>query len=172
MSSGDIWSTGAFAFESPLKDLLDTQNYTLEDLLAEDELLQELRGLHPTLVSYFSKEENVAGLIRYLVDPPITFQEFLFTKAKQKEHENKIEHPDEMADTSKNERSSADDTSQSGWLLEKTSEAIREEVDGDQNPREEFENISIRFPYMACEVICCEISNILDMIVDGCVPSN
>lgn len=172
MSSGDIWSTGAFAFESPLKDLLDTQNYTLEDLLAEDELLQELRGLHPTLVSYFSKEENVTGLIRYLVNPPITFQEFLFTNAVNKNNENRNETHDDVHDKSKDEKSSSDDTSQSGWLLEKTSEPIDEDADEDMTPREEFENISIRFPYMACEVICCEISNVLDIIVDGYVSSH
>jgi hypothetical protein len=172
MSSGDIWSTGAFAFESPLKDLLETQNYTLEDLLAEDELLQELRGLHPTLVSYFSKEENVTGLIRYLVNPPITFQDFLFSKATQKESENKKESHGDTSDESKDTKSSVDDTSQSGWLLEKTSEAIHEKVDEELNPREEFENISIRYPYMACEVICCEIFNVIDIILNGYVRSH
>ena len=34
---GDIWSTGVFAFESPLKDLLDANDYTLDDLLEQDE---------------------------------------------------------------------------------------------------------------------------------------
>ena len=44
-SCGDIWSSmGALSFASPMKDLLDTGNYTIDDLLAEDELLQELRG--------------------------------------------------------------------------------------------------------------------------------
>eukprot|EP00957_Ditylum_brightwellii_P048866 3707549-Ditylum_brightwellii.AAC.1 len=59
---GDIWSTGAFSFESPLKDLLDAGSYTLEDLLGEDELLQELRGMHPQLIEFFSREETVEGL--------------------------------------------------------------------------------------------------------------
>ena len=59
---GDIWSTGVFAFESPLKDLLDSNDYTLDDLLEQDELLQELRGLHPQLIDYFGAEEAVAGL--------------------------------------------------------------------------------------------------------------
>ena len=43
--TGDIWMNGAFTFDSPLKDLLDSEEYTLEQLLAEDELLQEMRGL-------------------------------------------------------------------------------------------------------------------------------
>ena len=65
--AGDIWSTGAFSFESPLKDLLDGGEYTTEDLLAQDELLQELRGLHPTLTQYFGTEQAVTQLLQYVV---------------------------------------------------------------------------------------------------------
>ena len=62
---GDIWSTEAFSTAtssnnnnnsssmSPLHDLLDTGNYSLLDLLAQDELLQELRGCEPRLMAYF-----------------------------------------------------------------------------------------------------------------------
>jgi len=67
---GDIWSTGVFGFDSPLKDLLDSEDYTLDDLLEQDELLQELRGLHPQLIDYFGAEEAVAGLVRHIVRPP------------------------------------------------------------------------------------------------------
>ena len=68
--SMDIWSTGAFSFESPLKDLLDSGDYTLEQLLAEDELLQELRGLHPMLMQYFSTERNLTKLLLYVTQQP------------------------------------------------------------------------------------------------------
>eukprot|EP00978_Attheya_sp_CCMP212_P005544 scaffold12435_cov51-Attheya_sp.AAC.5 len=64
---GDIWSTTAFAFDSPLKDLLDSENYTLEQLLEEDELLQELRSMHPRLVNYFSDPETVERLLRMML---------------------------------------------------------------------------------------------------------
>jgi len=66
---GDIWSTGAFSFESPLKELLDSGNYTMEQLLAEDELLQELRGVHPQLIQFFSTPEAVTNLVKYVILP-------------------------------------------------------------------------------------------------------
>mmetsp|Transcript_12884 Transcript_12884/g.19510 ORF Transcript_12884/g.19510 Transcript_12884/m.19510 type:complete len:1179 (-) Transcript_12884:250-3786(-) len=69
----DIWSSGILTFDSPLKDLLDTNNYTLEDLLDEDELLQEVKGCHPQLKSFFNEERNVAGLIKCLLRPPPHF---------------------------------------------------------------------------------------------------
>ncbi len=71
----DIWSSGILTFDSPLKDLLDTNNYTLEDLLDEDELLQEVKGCHPQLKSFFNEESNVAGLIRCLLRTPPPFSE-------------------------------------------------------------------------------------------------
>jgi len=72
---GDIWSTEAFSYytsyQSPLKTLLDSNSYTLQQLLAQDELLQELRGCEVKLIEYFSKEEVVAELVQVLmVDVP------------------------------------------------------------------------------------------------------
>ena len=68
--NGDIWCNGAFDFESPLKDLLESGDYNMEQLLAEDELLQELRGMHPQLIDFFSSEEAVSRLIQYIIIPP------------------------------------------------------------------------------------------------------
>jgi len=72
---GDIWSTEAFSYytsyQSPLKTLLDSNSYTLCELLKQDELLQELRGCEIKLIEYFSKEEVVAELVQTLmVDVP------------------------------------------------------------------------------------------------------
>jgi hypothetical protein len=68
----DIWSTGILTFESPLKDLLESEEgYTLEDLLNQDELLQEVKGCHPQLKQFFSQEENVADLVRCLIRSPL-----------------------------------------------------------------------------------------------------
>lgn len=99
---GDIWSTGAFSFESPLKDLLDSNNYTMEQLLDEDELLQELRGCHETLQTFFGTNRAVTQLIQFVTRP----------------------RPDQT-------------------------------------------NSSVRYPYMACEIICCEIDPILDALMEG-----
>ena len=72
---GDIWSTEAFSYytsyKSPLKTLLDSNSYTLNQLLAQDELLQELRGCEVKLINYFNKEDVVAELLQVLlVDVP------------------------------------------------------------------------------------------------------
>ena len=124
----DIWSTGAFSFESPLKDLIDSGDYSLEQLLGEDELLQELRGMHPQLVDFFGKEAAVQTLVEHIImlaEKPVEDAKELggdegLETAKQKEH--------------------------------------------DEDCRK---LVTIRYPYMACEVICCEITSIVDALVDG-----
>ena len=268
MTSGDIWSSGAFAFESPLKDLLDSLDYSLEDLLQEDELLQELRGLHPQLITFFSSEENVAQLVKCLVmPPPPPFEETVTVVEVSIDVDVAVDvTPDQIIagddvgdETNENEWSEADEAeadkdetednindngealangddhdhdhdnldhdnldhnrscesepepdmseldisrdtidsvdsdgipSPGKWLLDNTSEPSananenengenqhenhehheEEPTNNNAETREEYENRYIRYPYIACEVICCEITNILDIIVEGNVP--
>jgi hypothetical protein len=123
-SVGDIWSTGAFSFESPLKDLLDAGDYTLEQLLAQDELLQELRGIHPQLIAYLSTPQAVASLMEYIIQPP-------------------------PAET---------------LVLPATEGAVSAEV---EKQKEDHELKYIRYPFMACEIVCCELDDVINQCVDG-----
>jgi len=225
MEHGDIWSTGAFAFESPLKDLLDSLDFTLVDLLREDELLQELRGLHPQLITFFSTEESVAGLIRCLVaPPPPSYEEYCASNSVDLLPTEENENDDDNENISeKNIEESANDPDGAGddsdlqdvdistdadaeaeaeaeantysettdlvntnyaessgslprkrvnWLLDNITEAANAGSSSTTNPisREEYEARYIRYPYMACEVICCEVTQILNILVEGTVP--
>ena len=253
----DIWSTGAFSFESPLKDLLDSGSYTLEQLLSEDELLQELRGLHPQLLEFFSTEEAVIHLLRHVLKPPPPSPSSSSTAASggqddpepndssstpAKEEESTT--PTAVGDVPSNESpsgepSSASLSSPSGepesaepTLMETdspevetssgetpdeaeklkdgdtegeeaTNSAVTTPVNGEatstndeqmsdyqekpkgswlfqsdpappppeRSEEEEREYQTIRYPYVACEIICCEINAVIDTIVDGTVPS-
>lgn len=81
---GDIWSNvdafGLFATQydndpdsnsnnnNSLHALLDTNNFSLVDLLAHEELLQELRGCNePRLMEYLGRPDVVAGLVECLL---------------------------------------------------------------------------------------------------------
>jgi hypothetical protein len=109
--------------------LLDSGSYTLEQLLSEDELLQELRGMHPILLEYFSSPQAVTGLVQHVVATTVP----------------------PASDSSSSKRGPAPDSKKNDDPLETSSSA------------------GIRFPYMACEVICCELSCVVDTIVDGYV---
>lgn len=221
MVTGDIWCNGAFSFESPLKDLLDTGVYTLEQLLAEDELLQELRGVHPALTGFLSTEEAVAGLIRYIIlppeeppalkprgpppsSPPSCTPNGDEAAAASAETETDGENPggsSEMAEESppteerhqqhplrpqylqKAEGAQHDIAADPGaeqlvkkepgkWLLGQPEEPPRPPVVARRTEQEERDARHVRYPYMACEVLCCEVQGIIDVLVDGSVPAS
>ena len=151
---GDIWSTGAFSFESPLKDLLDTENYTVEQLLEQDDLLQELRGMHPTLLEFFSQEEAVVKLIQHVM-----MQEEPALLAGETTEKNGAEttEPTNGEAMEEEEPQQEDDD----WEVQKT-------------PAPQFSDRDVRvlrYPYVACEVICSEINSIIDTLVDGQVSA-
>ncbi|KAI2508496.1 hypothetical protein MHU86_5895 [Fragilaria crotonensis] len=146
---GDIWSTGAFSFESPLKDLLDSEQYTVEQLLEQDELLQELRGMHPTLVEFFSQDESVVKLIRHVIDekpPPLPDAggdlNGVVSGSKMPTEPPNVE---------------AKEPEEDDWEVQKA-----------PTPQYSERDVQVlRYPYMACEVICSEINAIVDTVVDG-----
>jgi hypothetical protein len=165
--AGDIWSTGAFSFESPLKDLLDSGNYTLEQLLAEDELLQELRGCHQQLIQYFSTEQAVTKLVMYVIMQPQQHHSPSVTDASS---ESILANKKKIVDSEHRNGGTAVPaklpfTSEPGECLRKHLEKVS--VLPPDEPEKDPSLRLIRFPYMACEIICCEIPSIISTLVQG-----
>lgn len=120
---------------------MDSGNYTLDQLLGEDELLQELRGMHPQLVDFFGKE----GAVQKLVEHVIMLED----------------KPSKSMDV---EASTSEDDSQSDPSPQDSTDDNKK---GAPSSEKEKELQTIRYPYMACEVICCEINSIIDALVEG-----
>ena len=183
---GDIWTTQAFSFESPLKDLLDSGDYTLEDLLGEDELLQELRGMHPQLVEFFITERVVEGLVRYMIQPrpPRGLGEELGggggdgdgDGAKNPNLEvSEGEGDDDSEDSDAKERAQevreAEEEEEgkgdpARWLFDRGNSSTGGLMG---NAGDRYDLRYIRYPYMACEVVCCEVDGVIDALVTGTV---
>lgn len=164
-SSGDIWSSmGALSFASPMKDLLDTGTYTIDDLLAEDELLQELRGMHPQLVDFFSNEKSITTLLQYLSTPKPSFETWEKSQQQQQQQQKKGEN-------NSNEEVAEEDSSKEHWMYGKFTEENSTKIQN-MSLQELYELKFIRFPYMACEVICCDIASILEILVQGTSTSS
>jgi SIT4 phosphatase-associated protein len=142
-AGGDIWSSGVFLFESPLKDLLDSGVFTVEDLLNEDELLQELRGLEPRLMQFLSQPSSVTCLIQHVILASNSDVQRLVQQWKQSQ--SLVVNTESLEAT-------------------KATEETNDNIDVAQLPSE---RIMLRFPYMACEVICCEVESIIDTCVSG-----
>lgn len=164
---GDIWSTGAFSFESPLKDLLDGGEYTLEQLLAEDELLQELRGCHQKLIDFFSTEQAVTKLVQYVIMPHRPEHFAIPANNVSKEEDEKLLNGDVESKVPADDSVEESKPKKPGeWLqqhLEDAKSGNKQKKEPEKDPALKY----IRFPYMACEIICCEIPGILEALVEG-----
>lgn len=69
IGGGDIWSGAGFAFSSPINDLLERGNFTLSEILVEDEVLQEVKGQNAKLIEFLARKDTVAELVSFIVEP-------------------------------------------------------------------------------------------------------
>ncbi len=72
LGQGDIWSLGGMQFESPVRDILDKESFSLDELLREDDLLQEIKCKNSKLIEYLASEEQIECMINYMIVPPPT----------------------------------------------------------------------------------------------------
>jgi len=93
-----------FSFTSPIDTIMEKENFKIEELLVEDDILQEIKSNNMQLVDKLCEFESVEIIVKYICEPA----------------------PE-----------GADD--------------IRVH----------------KYPYMACEVLCCEVSTMIDVIVEA-----
>lgn len=53
---------------SPVETILDKENFTLEELLDEDEIIQECKALNSRLINFLRERAQVEQLVRYIVE--------------------------------------------------------------------------------------------------------
>jgi len=88
-----FWRFGGYSNASTIDTLLDKQNTTLEDLLDEQDLVQELKSHHTKLIEFLREDERLHALLKYVVAPGPDFgSDELHEGNDDKEHK----HDDEQ----------------------------------------------------------------------------
>lgn len=64
-----FWRFGGYSNVSTIDTLLDKQGTTLEDLLEEQDLVQELKSHHTKLIEFLRDDERLHALLKYVVAP-------------------------------------------------------------------------------------------------------
>jgi len=64
-----FWRSSGYSQPSAIEVILDKDEFTLEELLDEDDIIQECKSLNSRVVCYFKDVEVVKQLLRYLVEP-------------------------------------------------------------------------------------------------------
>ncbi|CAJ1962942.1 unnamed protein product [Sphenostylis stenocarpa] len=63
-----FWRMAGLSTASPVETILDKENFTLDELLDEDEIIQECKALNSRLINFLSAKAQVEQLIRYIIE--------------------------------------------------------------------------------------------------------
>ena len=65
-----FWRVPGYSQPSPLEAILDLDNFTLEEVLDEADLIQECKSLNGRLVNFLKEPSTLRALLSYVVDSP------------------------------------------------------------------------------------------------------
>uniref|UniRef100_A0A7N0VBC6 SIT4 phosphatase-associated family protein n=1 Tax=Kalanchoe fedtschenkoi TaxID=63787 RepID=A0A7N0VBC6_KALFE len=65
-----FWKLTALSTASPVEAILDKENFTLEELLDEEEIIQECKALNSRLINFLRDRAQVDQLLRYIIEDP------------------------------------------------------------------------------------------------------
>ncbi|KAF8116233.1 hypothetical protein N665_0020s0085 [Sinapis alba] len=65
-----FWKLTSLSASSPVETILDKENFTLEELLDEEEIIQECKALNSRLINFLRDKAQVEQLLRYIVEEP------------------------------------------------------------------------------------------------------
>ncbi|KAK4785588.1 hypothetical protein SAY86_002277 [Trapa natans] len=65
-----FWKLTALSASSPVESILDKENFTLEELLDEEEIIQECKALNSRLINFLRDRMQVEQLLQYVIEEP------------------------------------------------------------------------------------------------------
>ncbi|KFK32305.1 hypothetical protein AALP_AA6G225000 [Arabis alpina] len=65
-----FWKLASLSASSPVESILDKENFSLEELLDEEEIIQECKALNSRLINFLRDKAQVEQLLRYVVQEP------------------------------------------------------------------------------------------------------
>ncbi|XP_075521909.1 uncharacterized protein LOC142555118 isoform X2 [Primulina tabacum] len=65
-----FWKLTALSASSPVESVLDKENFTLEDLLDVEEIIQECKALNSRLINFLRDRAQVEQMLRFIVEEP------------------------------------------------------------------------------------------------------
>lgn len=142
-----LWGDGGLFSNNPVQDILDREEgFTLEELLEEDELIQEVKHLNTKLISFLSRRDTVQKLVEYVTRDDTKDEEDVLAAATKAEQEGSVvqgENPSAAAEAAAlNEGSIMSGMPQSVLVVLHEREKLG------------------RFAYTASEIFCCEVPGV------------
>ncbi|KAL4942519.1 hypothetical protein BDV06DRAFT_211789 [Aspergillus oleicola] len=140
-----FWRFGGYASISAIDSLLDKPDVSLEELLEESELIQELKQLNTKLIEYLREDDVLKKLMDYVVAPSLV----------------KDDDEDDDADKATNDEEGSAPKNEDGSKSEETKgDPLKGILDPEDLDRAEKERL--KRAYVACEILSSEVWSILD----------
>lgn len=140
-----FWRFGGYASVSTIDTLLDKPDVSLEELLDESELIQELKQHNTKLIEYLREDNVLKRLVDYVIAPSLV---------------NEDDDDDEDDSNDSNAPQTNQDASTGG---EKKVDPLKEILDPEDLDRAEKNRL--KHAYIACEILSSETWSILESIM-------
>ncbi|KAF4508130.1 hypothetical protein G6O67_004549 [Ophiocordyceps sinensis] len=138
-----FWRYGGYANISTIDTILDKPDFTLEELLDESDLIQELKQHNAKLIEYLREDKILEKLLDYVVAPKL----------------EPVETPDEPTDD--------DAKGRSRLLPFSRPRASSRVADALENDDEEQEKRRNRYALVACEILSSETWSLSEALTDN-----
>lgn len=137
-----FWRFGGYAQLSSLDSILDKPDVTVEELLDESDLIQELKQQNSKLIEYLRDDKVLERLLRYVIAP---------------RHSNSPEE-DTATDSGK---------AKEGFFgrVRARSTSVRSESGDGEESKEEKQRI--KYAYVSCEILSSEVWSISEALLEN-----
>jgi len=139
-----FWRFGGYAQLSSLDNILDKPDVTVEELLDESDLIQELKQQNSKLIEYLRDEKVLERLLRYVIAP---------------KDRHSGEEEDTPAESSKTREGFLDRVTGRARSLSTRSEP------GDDDSKEEKQRV--KYAYVSCEILASEVWSISEALLEN-----
>lgn len=146
-----FWRFGGYANVSAIDTILEKSDFTLEDLLDESDLIQELKQHNPKLIEYLREDAVLQELLEYVVAP-------------------KLEAVDASEDASSTVATATADEESKGksrLLPFPRARASSRLTDNADNEEDELEKKRNRYAFVACEVLSSDAWSIYGALAEN-----
>ncbi|KAI8689307.1 hypothetical protein NCS55_00187600 [Fusarium keratoplasticum] len=138
-----FWRFGGYANISTIDTILDKPDFTLEELLDESDLIQELKQHNSKLIEYLRGDNVLENLLEYVVAPKL----------------ETVETPEEPADE--------EDKAKNRLLPFSRSRASSRATDPGNDDEEEQEKKRNRYAFVACEILSSDTWSIYEALAEN-----
>ena len=149
-----FWRFGGYANVSTLDTILDKDNVTVEELLDESDLIQELKQQNSKLIEFLRDEPALKKLLRYVVADTLSEDAEENEKAEDAKEQEKGDKPSGMSFFGGK-----------GKGRSRSKSASKKDSDGESDS-EKKDVQRKKYAYVACEVLSSEVWSITEAILE------